>query len=142
MNRLGRRVAFAGLQHEGVAAGDATGNIQHGTITGKVERRDAGHHAQRLAHGPVVDAGRDLLGVVALEQLRNAAGELDDVDAARDLALRVGEHLAVLGGDHRGQRVAVLVHQLQEGEDHARTADAAACRTRPGRRPWRRPRRR
>ena len=36
----------------------ASGNIHIGTITGKVERRDAGDHAQRLAQGPVVDAGR------------------------------------------------------------------------------------
>ena len=39
------------------------------------------------------------------------------------LALGVGEHLAVLGGDHRGQRVAVLVHQFEEFVQHARAAD-------------------
>src|SRR5450755_3452646 len=54
-----------------------------------------GDGAEGLAQGPVVDAGRNLLGVVALEQLRNAACELDNVDAASDLALRIGEDLAV-----------------------------------------------
>ena len=109
----------------------ATGNIHIGTMHREVERRDAGDDAERLAHRPVVDAGRDLVGVVALEQLRDAAGELDDVDAARDLALRVGEDLAVLGGDHRGQRVAVLVEQLEEGVQDARAADRR--RVGPGR---------
>ena len=40
--------------------------------------------------------GGDLVGEVALQQLRNPAGELDDLDAARHLALRIAEHLAVL----------------------------------------------
>jgi len=127
----GGRVALAGLEDEGVAAGD--GHREHPARhhAGEVEGRDAGHHAERLAQRPVVDAGADLVGVVALEQLRDAAGELDDVDAARHLALRVGEHLAVLGGDHRGQRVAVLVHQLEEFLHHARAADRR--RVGPGR---------
>ena len=81
-----------------------------------------GDDAEGLAHRPVVDAGRDLVGVVALEQLRDAARELDDVDAARDLALRVAEHLAVLGGDHRGERVALAVEQVEEGLHDAGTA--------------------
>jgi hypothetical protein len=55
--------------------------------------------------------------------LRNAAGELHDVDAAGDLALCVGEDLAVLGGDEVGQFVAVLVEQFQELEHDARAAD-------------------
>ena len=79
--------------------------------------------AEGLAHRPVVDAGADLVGVVALQQLGDAAGELDDVDAARDLALRVREHLAVFGGDHRRERVAVFVHQAEELVQHAGTAD-------------------
>jgi hypothetical protein len=73
----------------------ATGNIHIGTITGKLNG-DAGDHAQRLAHGPVVDVGRDLLGEVTLEQLRNAAGEFDHFDTARHFALGVGEDFAVL----------------------------------------------
>jgi hypothetical protein len=100
----------------------ATGNIHIGHHDREVERRDAGHHAQRLAHGPVVYAGGNLFGVVALEQLRNAGGEFHNFDAAGDFALRVGEHLAVLGGDHAGQVVAVLVEQFQELEHDARTA--------------------
>ena len=43
---------------------------------------DAGHHSERLAQGPVVDAGGHLIGEIAFEQLRDAACELDDLDAA------------------------------------------------------------
>ena len=86
---------------------------------GEVERRDAGHDAERLAQRPVVDARGDLVGEVALEQLRNAAGEFDDLDAARDLALRIAEHLAVLAGD--------------ESRPARRGARSAARGTRPAR---------
>jgi hypothetical protein len=102
----------AGLEDEAVAGGDGHREHPHRHHHREVEGRDAGHHAERLAHRPVVDAGGDLVGVVALEQLRDAAGEFDDVDAARDFALRVGEDLAVFGGDHVRQLVLVLVQQL------------------------------
>ena len=118
-----RRVALARLQDEAVAAGDRDREHPHRHHARKVERRDARDDAERLAQRPVVDAGRDLVSEVALQQLRDAAGELDDVDAARDLALRVGEDLAVLGGDHRGERVLVLVEQCEEVIQHARSAD-------------------
>jgi hypothetical protein len=114
-----RRVALARLQHEAVAAGERDRVHPHRDHHREVERRDAGDDTERLAQGPVVDAGRDLVGEVALQQLRDAAGELDDVDPTCDLALRVGEDLAVLGGDHRGQRVAVLLQQLEELQHHA-----------------------
>ncbi|MDR8759042.1 hypothetical protein FEP90_00711 [Burkholderia multivorans] len=119
----GRRVALARLQHERVARRDRDREHPARHHARKVERRDAGDDAERLPHRPVVDAGADLVGVVALQQLRNPAREFDDVDAARDFALRVGEHLAVLGGDDRRERVAMLVHQLQETVQHARAAN-------------------
>ena len=102
MRNAGRRVALRRLQHEGVAAGERHREHPHRHHRREVERRDAGADAERLAHRPAVDAAPDLLGELALQQMRDAAGELDDLDAARDLALRVGEHLAVLGGDRCG----------------------------------------
>ena len=121
--KRGARVGGRRLEHKGVARGDRHREHPHGHHDGEVERRDAGDHAQGLAQGPVVDAGGDLLGVVALEQLRHAAGEFDDVDAALDLALGVGEHLAVLQRDGLGQRVLVLVEQAQELVHQPRAAD-------------------
>ena len=127
----GRRVAFGRLEHEGVAAGD--GHREHPARHhhGEVERRDAGHHAQGLAHAPVVDAAADLVGILALEQLRNAAGEFHDLDAAHHFALGVREHLAVFAGDQLGQLVLVLVEQRLEVEQHARTLERG--RLGPGR---------
>ena len=116
-------VAFAGLEDEGVATGQRHREHPHRHHAGEVERRDAGHHAQGLAQCPVVDTRADLVGVVTLEQLGDAARKFDDVDAAADLALGIGEDLAVFGGDHRGQGVFVLVEQGQELVEHPRAAD-------------------
>ena len=110
----GRGVALRRLQDEGVAAGERHREHPHRHHRREVERRDAGADAERLAHRPAVDAAPDLLGELALQQMRDAAGELDDLEAAGDLALRVGEHLAVLVGDDPGQRV-VLARRAVRG---------------------------
>ena len=62
----------------------------------EIERRDAGDDAERLAHRIHVDAGAGAVGELALQQMRNAAGELGDFEAALDVAVRVGDGLAVL----------------------------------------------
>ena len=80
----------------------ATGNIHIGTIAGKLNGVMPATTPERLAEGVGVDVGRDLVGVVTLEQARDAAGELDDLEPALHLAQRVGEHLAVLVGDQLG----------------------------------------
>ena len=69
----------------------AMGKNHIGTMAGKLNGRDDADHAQRLADRVDVDLGRGVLGEAALEQVRDAAGELDDLLAAADLAERVGE---------------------------------------------------
>ena len=59
----------------------ATGNIHIGTIAGKLNGVMPDAHAQRLAEREQVDPRRDLCREVALEQLRDPAGELDDLEA-------------------------------------------------------------
>ena len=54
--------------------------------------------------------------------MRDAAGELDHLDAARDLALGVIEGLAVLRGNLRRQLVEVGLDQVAEVEHHLGTA--------------------
>ncbi len=54
-----------------------------------------------------------------MSRLRDAAGELDDFQAAADLALRVGEDLAVLGGDQLGEVVHVGGDEFTELEQHS-----------------------
>ena len=89
-------IALRGLQDEGVAAGDRHRihpQRHHGR---EVERRDAGDDAERLAVGMRVDLRPDIARELALQEMRDAAGELHHLDAARDLAQRVGMRLAVL----------------------------------------------
>jgi hypothetical protein len=99
----------------------AIGCIHIGTITGKLNGACA--HAERLAERVRVDVGRDLLGVLPFEQLRDAAGELHHLHAADDLTLGVGEHLAVLVRDDLGQLVEVALDELAEREHDAGPAD-------------------
>ena len=93
-----RRVLLGRLEDERVAARDRVGEHPHRHHRREVERRDAGDDAERLADLVDVDAGRDLLAEAALEQVRDAARELEVLEAAGDLAERVGRDLAVLGG--------------------------------------------
>ena len=86
-----RRIALGRLQHERVAAGERHREHPHRHHRREIERRDAGDDAQRLAQRPVVDAAADVVGELALQQLRDAAGELDDLDAALHFALRVAD---------------------------------------------------
>ena len=82
----------------------------------EVEGRDAGDDAQRLADLVDVDARARLLAEAALEQVRDAAGELEVLEAAGDLAQRVRRDLAVLGGQERRELVAMLVDEVPDPE--------------------------
>ena len=106
-------------------------NIHIGTMAGKLNGVMPGDDAQRLADLVDVDAARDLLAEAALEQVRDAAGELEVLEAARDLAQRVGRDLAVLGGQQRGEVAAMGVDEVPDPEQ-----DLGALRER-GRAPGR-----
>ena len=69
---------------------------------------------ERLAHRIDVDAGAGAFGVFALHQMRDAAGEFGDFKAALDVALGVGNGLAVLAREQLGELVVVALHQLDE----------------------------
>ena len=65
-----------------------------------------------------VDAAAHVLRLLALQQMRHAAGELDHLDAALHRTGGVGERLAVLLAGKLCQLVAMLLHQFAEaGED-------------------------
>ena len=80
----------------------ATGNIHIGTMAGKLNGVIPATTPKRLAQRVAVDARADVLGDVALQQMRGGGRELDHLGAARDLAQGVGIDLAVLGGDGLG----------------------------------------
>ena len=100
----------------------ASGNIHIGTIAGKLNGVMPAAHAERLAQRVRVDAGADRLGRLALQQVRGAAGELDDLEPALDLAARVLDRLAVLGRDHARELVRVGGDELAEAEQHVRAS--------------------
>ena len=116
------------LQDERVPAGDRDREHPHRHHGREVEWRDAGGDADRLAQRPAVDAAPDRVAVLALQQLRDAAGELDDLEPARDLAARIGEHLAVLARDDRGELAGMLLDQVAEPEQDARAAERRRVR--------------
>ena len=74
-----------------------------------------------------------MLGRLALEQVRGAAGELDDLEAALDLAARVVDRLAVLGGDDAGELAGAGGEQLAEAEQDVRAlgSDCALHASKP-----------
>ena len=86
-----------GLSTTVLPAAIASGKNHIGTMAGKLNGEMIADRTERLADRVDVDAGRRVLGEAALEQLRDAAGELDHLLAAGHLAERVGVHLAVLG---------------------------------------------
>ena len=69
-----------------------------------------------------VDAGAGALAVLAFQQVRDAAGELDHLQPALDVALGVGEGLAVLGRQQPGKVVVFGLDQFQELEHDAGAA--------------------
>ena len=103
----------------------AIGCIHIGTITGKLNGVIPAQTPSGWRKRERVDAGGDLVGVLALEQLRDAARELGDLHAADDLALGVLDDLAVLGGDDPREVVEVLLDEVAEREHDPRAADDA-----------------
>ena len=94
-----RRVLLGRLQHERVAAREGHRGHPHRTHDREVERGDADADAEGLPDAVGVDAGPHVLRVVPLQEVGDAARELDDLEAALHRAGRVVEGLAVLFGD-------------------------------------------
>ena len=122
----GRGILLRRLENERVPARDRRRPHPHGDHGGEVERRDPCDDAQRLPDRVDVDARRGLLAEVALEERRDPAHELDDLDPALHLAHRVGEDLPVLGRQEPGELLAMLVDELVDPEHEVR-----ALRERP-----------
>ncbi len=117
-----RRVALGRFQDHRVTGGQGGAHFPQRDHGGKVEGRDARDHAQGLAHGIHVDAGTGAVGELTLQQVGRADAELDHLQAALDVALGVGEGLAVFGRQRLGQLVHVAVDQADKGHHHAGAA--------------------
>ena len=114
MRRLHERDFFRGLEHEGIAAGDGEREHPHRHHRREVERGDAGAHANRLQHGMAIHASTDVLGMLALEQMRRADGELDHLDAALHRTGSVFQCFAVLFTGELSQFGAMDFKQIAE----------------------------
>src|SRR3546814_9365307 len=117
-----RGVALARLHNEGVADDGRDRAHPQRDHRGEVERRDARADPDRLAHRIDVDAGAGTDGIFALQHMRRGAGEFDDVEPALDVAARVGDHLAMLGGQHLRELIHIGFDEALEFEHHARAA--------------------
>ena len=114
------RVTFRRLEDEGIAGSNRRAELPHRNHRREIERGDAGHHAKRLAQRIHVDAGTGALGEFTLEQMRRAEAEFRHFQPADDVALGVGNGLAVFAGQRLGQLVHVTVQQFDELHQHPR----------------------
>ncbi len=112
-------VALGRFEDEGVAGRDRRTDLPQRDHGGEVEGRDAGNDAKRLAHGIDIDAGTGAVGELALHHVRCADRHFHDLEAALDVALGVGNRLAVLAGEQFGQRLHFLLDQIEEFHQHA-----------------------
>ena len=130
--RRGERNAIARLEHHGIAGSDGVGKEPERDHERKIEGRDDGADAERLAHHDFVDAGRNIFERVALHEHGDAAGDFDVFNAAAEFAFRFGEGLSVFGGDDCRQLIEVRFKKILELEEEL---DAIAGRRgAPGRR--------
>ena len=70
-----RWICWAWFEDEGIAAGYRHREHPHRYHHWKVKWSNTGYHSKRLAHDPVIDASRNLFGIVTFHQFRNAGGE-------------------------------------------------------------------
>src|SRR3546814_3364485 len=69
-----------------------------------------------------IDPRPRAFGKLTLEQMRRAAGELDHFEAALDVAMRVGDHLAVLRREQMREFLLMSLDHRLEIEQDARAA--------------------
>ena len=81
-----RRIALRRLEDERITACECRAGLPQRDHGREVERGDTGDDTERLADRIHIDPGARALGELALEQVRDADGEFDHLDAALDVA--------------------------------------------------------
>jgi hypothetical protein len=119
----GERGGPGRFEHHGVPGGQRGCDLVQHQQRGVVERRDRDHHAARLAQreADLVLAG-SAVGVqrqgVPVELGALVSGEPDHVTGPADLAARLGDGLAVLGGQQGGDGLDPLLHDRGRLDQH------------------------
>ena len=114
-------ILFRGLEDRAVPAGNGDGKHPERHHGGKIEGRDASHHAQGLADGGEVDAGRNLGGVLPLQELRDPTGEFHGLETPLHFTPGVGQRLAVLTRNDGRQFVPRLLEQAAKAKQDLRS---------------------
>ena len=100
-------VFFRWFQYEGAAGCDGDPKHPHRDHGGEVKRCDSRSDADWLSHAVNVNAGACTLGVLTLDQVRDTAGKLDNVEAPLNVAVAVCQHLAMFLRKDRPVRLAL-----------------------------------
>jgi len=118
------RIALGRLEDEGVAGRRSPRRTIHsGIMAGEVERRDAGARCRAAGASNRCRCPGPRPAVYSpFSSVRDAAAEFDGFQPALDVALRIGNHLAVLGREQVRQLVDVRFDQPLELEHHAGAA--------------------
>ncbi len=116
-----QRILLGRLEHECIAAGDRHRKHPQRNHRREVERRDPGAHTDRLAQRVGVDAAGDVLGKLAHLQRADRTGVLDHFQSPKDIALGIGQRLALLGTEYRRNTFGVLADQRLQLEHDAHT---------------------
>jgi hypothetical protein len=117
-----------GLSTKVLPRGDGHGEHPQRNHGREVERRDASAHAQGLQQGVGVHAAGHVVGQLAQLQVADGAGVFHHFEAAEDVALGVGQGLALFGGQQRGQLGHVFADELLEfQEPYADRCVSPAC---------------
>ena len=119
--RHGERDALGRLEDDGVSGDERVGQEPEGDHAGKVEGRDDGADAERLADGELVDAGGDVFGEEALGEDGGRAGDLDILDGAAHFATGFGEGFAAFERDGFGEFFEVFFEPSLEAEEKLNT---------------------
>ena len=119
LNSSARRIEADGTFSEGfrmnvLPQAIETGNIHSGTMTGKLNGVMPAHTPIGWRTRVAVHVGADVVRMLALQEVRDAACELHHLQAALHRAHGVGQGLAVLLGDEARDVLLVRLQQLQE----------------------------
>src|SRR5208337_5051686 len=96
------RVALGRFKDEGIAAGDGRRELPQRDHGRKVKWRDARDDTERLAHRIYRYTAAGAVGELSLHEMGDTDRKFDDIEAALDFALRVGNCFAVLTGEKIG----------------------------------------
>ena len=102
------------LEDEGIAAGDGGRQEPQRHHKRKIERRNGGEDAGRLAHRRFIDARTDVFQAVAPHQHRRAHGKVNAFNAAAHLAPRLVQSLAVFLDDNLRDFLEIVFNQYLE----------------------------